>query len=243
MFQSVIAEQEGRSRRLGTSMGVSTLVHAGLFAGILALSAQQADKKDLGPEVVFYRAAPAQPPRGSPAPATPSAPRPKPRPKKAFTQPRLVPPPVPDKPDQPESPPETPETPEPVEGVTGGHPEGVLTNGVIGALPIFGMNPEPGGTGEDVLPFGEGMTPPKLLSGGQLQYTREALEARVQGTMVVKCIITREGTVEDCRTIKGLPHMERAVRESLATRRYQPVTFQGRPVNVSYVFTVRLQMP
>ena len=37
--------------------------------------------------------------------------------------------------------------------------------------------------------------------------------------------------------------MEAAVLEWLATRRYTPVTFQGRPTKVSYVFNFRLKMP
>jgi protein TonB len=49
--------------------------------------------------------------------------------------------------------------------------------------------------------------------------------------------------VENCRIIKGLPHMDETVLESLTSRRYRPVTFQGRPVSVSYTFNVRLEMP
>jgi protein TonB len=99
-----------------------------------------------------------------------------------------------------------------------------------------------GSTGEEAIPFGSGMAQPQLLSSGTLQYTREALAAHVSGTVVAKCVISREGEVEDCRIIKGQPHMDEAVLEHLYSRRYSPVLYQGRPVAVSYVFTIRLAL-
>jgi TonB family protein len=42
-------------------------------------------------------------------------------------------------------------------------------------------------------------------------YTREAMEQRVQGTMLLKCTITVEGFVKNCRIIKGLPYLNEAV--------------------------------
>ena len=75
--------------------------------------------------------------------------------------------------------------------------------------------------GTEVLPFGEGMTRPELHRRAAAPSTRrEALEARVEGVMLVKCVITTEGKLDNCRIIKPLPHMEKAVLEALATRRY-----------------------
>jgi protein TonB len=99
-------------------------------------------------------------------------------------------------------------------------------------------------TGEEVVPFVSGnMTAPQLLTGASLQYTREALEARVEGLLIARCVITREGEVEGCRVIKGLPHMSEAVVSALETRRYSPVKYQGRPISVIYNFHVKLDLP
>lgn len=87
------------------------------------------------------------------------------------------------------------------------------------------------------------MAHPELLSGEKLQYTPEALAARVQGLMIVRCTITREGKVEKCRVLKSLPHMEQAAISALESRRYRPVMFQGRPLCVSYTFTIKLRLP
>jgi protein TonB len=127
-------------------------------------------------------------------------------------------------------------------GVEGGVPGGVI-GGVVGGVVGGVLGGQVGGTGTDVLPFGAGMTRPEKMSGPAPQYTREALEARVQGLMIVKCVITTEGAIERCRIIKPLPHMEQAVLDSLYAQRYKPVTFQGRPVQVDYTFNIRLSLP
>jgi protein TonB len=87
------------------------------------------------------------------------------------------------------------------------------------------------------------MVRPKLLEGREPVYTREALLARVEGTLVAKCIITPAGTLSDCEILKSLPHMDKAVLEALATRRYSPVVVHGRPTAVEYVFNVELVPP
>jgi protein TonB len=94
-----------------------------------------------------------------------------------------------------------------------------------------------------VLPFGAGMERPKPLPGNrQPQYTREAREARVEGTMLVQCVITTSGALTGCRVLKSLPFMDKAVLDAMSTWHFTPVTFQGRPVNVQYVIPVRLVM-
>jgi len=94
----------------------------------------------------------------------------------------------------------------------------------------------------EILPFGEGMSPPRLLEGAEPAYPREAREARVQGTMLVRCVITTTGALQGCRVLQSLPYLEQPVLEALAHRRYSPVLFQGRPVNVAYVIPFRFEL-
>ncbi|HEX8818852.1 MAG TPA: TonB family protein [Archangium sp.] len=227
------------------------MVHAGVLTGVIGLSGKAVEQLTQEPDVTIYRQIP-QPPKGNPnqpkvVQQTPPA-RPKP-PRRELVQPKHIPPPPPDKTaEQVESPPpdSTPETAtNDLPYIPGSHPDGLETGGVPGAKYIAGLalGNSLAGTGEDVLPFGSGMTPPELLSGATLQYTREAMEARVSGTIIARCIITREGSVENCRVIKGLPYMDAAVVEALTSRQYRPVHFQGRAVSVSYTFNVNLRMP
>ncbi len=93
------------------------------------------------------------------------------------------------------------------------------------------------------VPFGPGMEPPRRLSGRDPVYTPEAVAARVQGVALVECVVTIEGSLTDCRLLRPVPHMEQAILESMATRRYTPVLREGQPVAVSYVFEVDLVLP
>ncbi|WNG48485.1 TonB family protein [Archangium minus] len=253
MFQSVINQPGLSAGRFGTGMWVSLMVHAGVFAGVLGLSGKAVEQlQRTEPELVFNVP---QPPRGNPNPpkavTAPSAPKPK-KPKAELVQPKKIPPPIAESQQKVETTP-PPEDTEPDEAsdlpyIPGSHPDSRCTeNCVPGVKDVIGSiipSNVVGGTGEDVLPFGAGMTPPQLMSTGvTLQYTSEALHARVSGVVIAKCTITREGDVENCRIIKGQPFMDEAVLESLTSRHYRPVTYQGRPVSVTYTFTVNLKLP
>ncbi|WPB80716.1 TonB family protein [Archangium violaceum] len=111
------------------------------------------------------------------------------------------------------------------------------------AVPVLALSKGVAPTGDGPVPFQEGMPRPVEVKGKDIVYTREALQARVEGTMVVKCTITKKGEVENCRVIKGLPHMNEAVVQSLQARTYKPIQLQGKPVAVDYVFNIRLVAP
>ncbi|PTL79115.1 energy transducer TonB [Vitiosangium sp. GDMCC 1.1324] len=253
MFDSVLDRGQGPKSRVGVGAFISVALHVGLFAGSIWLSTRPPKEKEKDVEVTFKQAmapptmAAAPPPPPPPPPAKKkSNPTKKPVVKKpdVIVQPKEVPQ---EKPPEVEPDPNAAEEEETSEeevegGVEGGVAGGVI-GGVVGGVVGGVLGGQVGSTGTDVLPFGAGMTRPEKLSGPAPQYTREALEARVQGLMIVKCVITTEGAVERCRIIKPLPHMEQAVLDSLYAQRYKPVTFQGRPVQVDYTFNIRLSLP
>lgn len=102
---------------------------------------------------------------------------------------------------------------------------------------------EAGSWSSDTLPFGPGMTWPERLSGPLPQYTKEALENRIEGLTVVRCTITVEGEVKKCVILKPLPFMEQAILDALYQTRFKPVTLQGKPVQVDYTFNIRMSLP
>jgi len=115
----------------------------------------------------------------------------------------------------------------------------------LAAAPIP-QQPEPAAlvpTRATILPFGEGMTRPSAISPDEIQFTREAREAKVSGTMIVRCLITTEGALQNCRIMKSVPMMDQAVLSSLAQHRGAPVMYQGQPVSVEYTYTIRLTTP
>lgn len=260
MFESVI---KGGGRRSGARLGKGALtaiaVHAVVIVLVVVFASSEGhtgqDKKKDHTEVTFVQnkpqpkpppppttppppvaAAPAPPPSAAPV-VTEVAPQPrKPRPK---AKPQTVT--VSDKAPPPPEPSTGPVNPDAAPGMGGGGPGGD-PNGIRTEEPGNGP-PAEVVPQNAVLPFGEGMNRPKRLEGRDPQYTREALEAHVEGTMIVRCVIETDGTVQDCKVIKPLPYMERAVLDAITSARYTPVTFQGNPVRVNYTFNIKLVLP
>lgn len=121
---------------------------------------------------------------------------------------------------------------------TVGGPVSDLAPTTVGVGPVGSA-----GSGPMIFSAEQGMTMPQRLSGADPSYTREALEAGVEGTLLARCVITTSGTVEGCRILKGLPHLNEAVLETLRHQRYTPVTIHGKPVAVNYLFTFRMVLP
>ncbi|HZH17084.1 MAG TPA: TonB family protein [Archangium sp.] len=100
--------------------------------------------------------------------------------------------------------------------------------------------PEALGAGEPVAFEPSAMTRPQRVSGREPQLTAEARAQRVRGTALVRCVVTREGRVTNCRLLNGLPYMEQELLEALSTWRVTPVTAQGKALDVDYTFVVRI---
>ncbi|MFP2934558.1 energy transducer TonB, partial [Pyxidicoccus sp. 3LG] len=96
----------------------------------------------------------------------------------------------------------------------------------------------------DVLPYNEDMPRPEMEDQTKdIIYTREAMAAKSEGVMIVKCTITSKGRVQNCRIIRAVRYMEKPVLEALQSRTYKPVIYQGHAVNVDYTFSMRLVAP
>ena len=87
------------------------------------------------------------------------------------------------------------------------------------------------------------MTRPQPLCRGFPHYTAKALAERVEGEMVTRCVVTREGSLKNCRVVQSLPHMEEAVLKSFYSARYTPAMAHGQPVDMEYTFTTRYVLP
>lgn len=97
--------------------------------------------------------------------------------------------------------------------------------------------------GETAIEFNDTMTAPAMISGPAPEYTQEALDRGIEGSMSVRCVVTVGGQVRNCKVLKGLPYMDSAVVHALLARKYKPATHEGKPVDVYYTFTIRLKLP
>jgi protein TonB len=242
MFESVTSRTRAPQNNLA-GLVLSLLVCAGAGAGVLSLLSKQRTERDKEVDVTLFTARPPPPPpppppAGGGARSQPAEKRPIPRRRDVIVQPKVE-----TKVEPKSEPADEPKTEAGVPGgVAGGVPGGVV-GGVVGGVPGGVVGGVPGGTGNSALPFGLGMTRPQQISGTAPQYSREAIAARVEGKVIVRCIIAVSGEVRDCKVIKGVPILQDIVLEALRQSRYTPVTYQGHPEAVQYVFTFNFKLP
>jgi TonB family protein len=93
------------------------------------------------------------------------------------------------------------------------------------------------------LDLGDEIVPPVFISGPSPSYPAEEFRARVEGTMIVKCVITVEGRVTECVALKPLPMMTKAALYALEQRRYHPAMRGGEPIEVDYTFVINVTPP
>src|SRR5713226_65812 len=227
MFDSVIRPAQFRQSRWGSGFVVAVAAHAASLALAVYLSKRPAEPTRQEVDVKFVKAPPPPPPPPPPAPpkTKPVEKKPIPRRPDAIIQPKEMP-----KEKPPEAEPQDEDT-----GVEGGVDGGVV-GGVVGG--VIGGPPPP-----KIVEFNDTMTPPKKVSGPDPEYNQKALDHEVEGQMVVKCVVTVQGVVHNCRVLKSVAFMDRAVIEALERRRYTPAMLQGKPIDVDYTFRITLTLP
>lgn len=260
MFDAVLNRSNAAKNRFGSGAFFSAAVHVALVGAAIYISSRPPEEKKKNVDVTFVQAAEAPPPADAPPPPPPPPPPPKRKSTPKVEKVEVKEPEVVKKPDTlVESTEKAEEKPVDVaqatptdqggdddDGVEGGV-EGGVKGGVVGGVvggQLGSTTPVPTVQPQNVtIPFGAGMNRPSMVSGRDPVYTKDALAARVEGLMIVRCTITTSGSITNCRVIKELPHMKQAVLDALYSRRYTPVLFNGQPVNVDYVFNIKLVLP
>jgi TonB family protein len=99
-----------------------------------------------------------------------------------------------------------------------------VEQGVYSAVPLGGTQPE---EIDRVLP----------------RYPGAARRAGVQGPVVVRGIVRKDGTIDDVEVIKDLPYgLGDAAREAVSRWRFRPATYRGEPIDLYYTVTVNFRL-
>lgn len=250
MFDAVLTGGSAPRRRFGPGFVVTVAAHVALVAFALYVSTQpqKVVKKDQEVKFVARQIAPPPPPPPPPPPAGGSKPKVEPKKPVPVKKPDTIVE-AKNKEEKKDEPPKEPEKkdegagqPGGVEGgVDGGVPGGVLGGQLGGQL----GSPTPPSAPMTTMQYDSGgMTPVSLVGGSaNVAYTREAREAKIEGKVIARCTIMEDGSLADCRIIKGLPHLDEVVLANLRTRKYAPIMYQGRAVRVyfTFPFTFKLQ--
>ena len=96
--------------------------------------------------------------------------------------------------------------------------------------------PAPWAAAVGALPTGTIQTPKKTKYVKPV-YPKAALDARVQGEVVLEIVVGPTGRVTDARIVKSVPLLDQAAIEATMKAVYEPVLVYGNPVSVMQMVT------
>ncbi|HUL33308.1 MAG TPA: energy transducer TonB [Candidatus Eisenbacteria bacterium] len=138
-----------------------------------------------------------------------------------------------------------------VPGVAGGVPGGVpggQSGGVLGGI-IGGTGrmapppPKPPAEARGPYRVGGNIQAPVLIHRSQPIYPPLARMARVQGDVVIECVIDKQGDVTQMHVVSGHPLLVQAAMQAVSEWKYSPTLLNGSPVSVEMEVTVQFRMP
>lgn len=109
---------------------------------------------------------------------------------------------------------------------------------LFGGLAIAQQPPAPGTSSQKAAarPGDKGVTPPKIVKEVKPQYTPDAMKAKIQGHVVLECVVEPDGTVSDVTVLKSLDKEHGLDDEAVKAAkqwRFKPGLKKGKPVPVA----------
>ena len=88
-----------------------------------------------------------------------------------------------------------------------------------------------------------GGTEPKLIQRVTPRYSASARRSGIEGAVIIRAIVRKDGSVDDVRILKDLPMgLGIAAREAVERWRFEPATYKGEPIDVYYTVTVNYSL-
>lgn len=101
----------------------------------------------------------------------------------------------------------------------------------------------PSSTTSGPIDVSSGVMAANVLSAPQPAYPTLARLTRIHGLVVMRAIVSREGTIEQVHVIKGHRLLRGAATGAVRAWRYRPFRVEGRPVEVATIVSVDFQLP
>ena len=121
-------------------------------------------------------------------------------------------------------------------GVEGGVPGGVV-GGVIGGLPEAPPAPP-----LKPVRVGGRVQEPRKLKAVPPVYPDAAVVSRIEGVVILECLISPQGRVAEVKVLRGVPLLEEAAVDAVRQWVYTPTLMDGVPVPVLMTVTVRFDL-
>jgi len=131
-----------------------------------------------------------------------------------------------------------------VGGIPGGIPGGQIGGVIGGIISSSSKNSMVIPRTEPVkrIRVSQGVTQGMVITKIEPIYLKLAVMARVTGVVLVKAIISRDGTITELQVISGHPILVPAAIEAVKQWRYRPYLLNGEPVEVETSITVTFQI-
>jgi protein TonB len=241
MFDLITGREKHLPSHTGLPILLSTIAQATLIGLVLTVPLLYVTERLPEVETIMAFVAPPPPPPPPPPPA-PVAAKPKPAPPERR--------PVPAEAPQLQAPVEEPariaalpddegvQFGEPG-GVEGGIPGGVI-GGVVGGLPEAPPPPPPPApTVRAPVRVGGQINPPQLVHRVEPFYPPIAVQAHLQGVVILEAIVERDGTVAEVKVLRSVnPLLDREAVLAVKQWRYSPLVLNG--VRERFILTVTL---
>ena len=123
-------------------------------------------------------------------------------------------------------------------GLVGGVPGGVsggVAGGVIGGVPTA--------AGSRIYKVGGDVSSPKVVSKVDPEYTKEARDAKIEGTVVVQTEIHTDGRAHNTRVVRSLdPGLDHNAIDAISQWQFEPGKKDGQPVAVQATIEVNYKL-
>ena len=88
----------------------------------------------------------------------------------------------------------------------------------------------------------QGLSQGLLLKQVPPAYAPLARQARIQGTVVVRAVISKDGSVESLTLVSGHPMLVPAAMDAVKQWKYKPYILNGEPVEVETTINVNFTL-
>jgi periplasmic protein TonB len=87
-------------------------------------------------------------------------------------------------------------------------------------------------------------TPPHVIDRADPDYTKEALDAKIEGDVILSLIIGTDGIPSDIKLIRGLGKgLDEKAIDCLQQWRFSPATNHGKPIAQEATFEMNFRLP
>ena len=250
MFDTIVNPSSGVPRQRWTTTALAAAGHVVVIVALVVSTIYATDVLPVPRDVItFVSVAPPPPPPPPPAPAVaePEAPKP------AVVRKRAVSPPAPVIAKAPiAAPVEAPDAITPETGLEGGEftpaiepgfergVAGGIAGGVIGGVVVLPPPPPP--VRAAPVRVGGEVSTPKLIYRVEPEYPAIAVNAMMEGTVILEATVDHTGAVKDARVLRSRGILDQPAVRAVEQWRYEPLLLNGQPTPFILTVTVSFSL-